>query len=290
METRYYYKATDFLAQAEKHLLKDEARYGLIYGIAKAVAADPHRYGSETPWFCTVTADPKPLSRLGAEMHAVALRTPPHMVVIAHFSGSFDLIADQLVTAVSRKYKEIPGVVGDKTLADIFAGRWSRTHGVKVVNTQAQRIYKLTKLNEIPLSPGKLRVGAQADIDLVKKWSHGFHLDCFGQNSKVPESDPTLYLAQGDMYIWEVNGQPVSMATKNRATVKGMNVGGVYTPPELRKKGYATSVVAEVSRNILQSGKQFCMLYTDLANPTSNAIYMKIGYVPVSDSVQHTFG
>jgi predicted GNAT family acetyltransferase len=68
-----------------------------------------------------------------------------------------------------------------------------------------------------------------------------------------------------------------------------MTVSGVYTPPELRCKGYATSCVAELSRNILQSGKKFCMLYTDLANPTSNSIYMKIGYWPVCDSVQHTF-
>jgi hypothetical protein len=68
-----------------------------------------------------------------------------------------------------------------------------------------------------------------------------------------------------------------------------MTVGGVYTPPELRNRGYATSCVAELSRNILQSGKEFCTLYTDLANPTSNSIYMKIGYKPVCDSVEYAF-
>jgi predicted GNAT family acetyltransferase len=80
------------------------------------------------------------------------------------------------------------------------------------------------------------------------------------------------------------------MALKTRPTDKGATVGGVYTPPEFRKKGYATSCVAEISRAILQGGKQFCALYTDLANPTSNSIYIKIGYQPVCDSVEHTFG
>jgi predicted GNAT family acetyltransferase len=79
------------------------------------------------------------------------------------------------------------------------------------------------------------------------------------------------------------------MAVKGRSSEKGMTVGYVYTPPELRGRGYATSCVAELSRNILQNGKEFCMLYTDLANPTSNSIYRKIGYEEVYDSVEYTF-
>jgi uncharacterized protein len=290
METRHYYKAEDFLAQAEKIFLKDEARYGLIYSISRALEANPHQYGNEAPWFCTVSADPKPFTRMGSEMYSAAWRTPPHMVGVAHFSGSFDAIAEQLVIAVSRKYKEIPGVVGDKGLADRFAARWCGKFGLKVQNTQAQRVYKLIKVNDIPMTQGKLRVAMEVDRDLVVKWSHAFQIDCFGPSSKTPESDPVPYLAQGKVFLWEVNGKPVSIAVKNRATEKGVNVGGVYTPPELRKKGYATTCVAELSKQILQSGKQFCMLYTDLANPTSNSIYKKMGYVEVADSVQHEFG
>ena len=68
-----------------------------------------------------------------------------------------------------------------------------------------------------------------------------------------------------------------------------MTVGLVYTPPELRRKGYATACVAGVCREILKSGYDFCALYTDLSNPTSNSIYIKIGFKPVCDSVQYTF-
>jgi len=290
MDVKHYYKAADFLMQAGKFLAKDEAHYGLILGIANTLKENPHMYGSETPWFCTVSADPKPTARLAAEMYAAAWRTPPFMVGLAYFSGSLDLVANELVNAVDRKYKEIPGVVGDKKLADVFAGRWCGRHGLKVTDTMAQRVFKLTKVNDVRMSPGKFRVATEADKELVKKWSHGFQVDCFGENSKVPETDFSRRIPEGNVFLWEVDGKPVSVAERVRATERGGTVGGVYTPPELRGKGYATSCVAELSRNILQRGKQFCTLYTDLANKTSNSIYKKIGYVEIADSVQHTFG
>jgi uncharacterized protein len=290
VDVKHYMNAADFLGHAGKFLAKDEAHYGLILGIAKACIENKFHYGPEVPWFCSVSADPKPMARLGSEMYAAAWRTPPYMVGLAYFSGSLDLVVNELVTAVSRKYKEIPGVVGDKKLADIFAGRWCGKYGLKVIKTQTQKLFKLVKVNDVTLAPGKLRPAAEADRELVKKWSHGFYIDCFGEKSKVPESDLTQAIPHGMVFLWDVNGKPVSMAMKTRPTDKGMAVGGVYTPPEYRKKGYATSCVAELSRNILASGKQFCTIYTDLANPTSNAIYKKIGYVEVADSVQHDFG
>jgi predicted GNAT family acetyltransferase len=64
----------------------------------------------------------------------------------------------------------------------------------------------------------------------------------------------------------------------------------VYTPPQLRGRGYATSLVAELSRALLDAGRRFCFLYTDLANPTSNAIYERIGYVKVAEAAMVAFG
>jgi predicted GNAT family acetyltransferase len=290
LDIKHYYKAEDFLAQAGKYLAKDEAHYGLIIGIAKTCVENKYFYGPEAPWFCSVSADPKPTARLGSEMYAAAWRTPPFMVGLVYFSGSLDLVANELVTAVSRKYKEIPGVVGDKKLTDIFAGRWCGRNSLKITRTMAQKLYKLVKVNDVPMAPGKLRQAVEADRELVKKWSHGFHIDCFGENSPVPETDMTRRIETGEVFLWDVDGKPVSMAEKMRPTDKGMTVGGVYTPPEFRKKGYATSCVAQISRSILESGKMFCTLYTDLANPTSNSIYKKIGYVEIADSVQHEFG
>ena len=68
-----------------------------------------------------------------------------------------------------------------------------------------------------------------------------------------------------------------------------MAINSVYTPKEYRQKGYATAVVAELSRTILNSGKKFCTLFTDLANPTSNSIYQKIGYKIEFDNIRYKF-
>ena len=72
-------------------------------------------------------------------------------------------------------------------------------------------------------------------------------------------------------------------------TPNGIRIGPVYTPPELRGRGYASALTAQVSQLQLDRGKRFCFLYTDLANPTSNAIYRRIGYERVCDSRELAF-
>ena len=278
---QYYHSAKDFLTRTGAYLAEDEARYGLIMGLAKVVEKNPHRYGKEAPWFCSICT--------GKTINAVAMRTPPNMVIVAHFSGDIEAISEKLVVAVSQDFKAIPGVVGDKDLSDIFAWCWCDKHHLSIVHTMAQRIYRLDKVNDVPLSPGRFRPATMAEKELVLKWLHAFSIEAMGGTGNVPPADITPVLELGWVFLWE-DGKPVSMALKTRPTDKGMTVGGVYTPPELRGKGYATSCVAELSRNILQSGKEFCMLYTDLSNPTSNTIYKRIGYREVCDSVQHTFG
>jgi GNAT superfamily N-acetyltransferase len=281
VEAKYYKNATEFLAHAGNYLARDEARYGLVTGIARVVEIDPGRYGRENPWFCTVGT--------GNKIYTAAMRTPPHNVILAYFSGDIESVAEKLAAAIFKSFKVIPGILGDKELVDIFAGLWCKKVGTKIINTQGQRIYKLVKVNDMPMSPGRFRVATADDKELVKKWAHAFHVDVGGEIRHAPEGDPTPGIEQGAVFFWEDGGRPVSMAAKSRPTDRGMTVGYVYTPPELRGRGYATSCVAELSRNILQSGKEFCTLYTDLANPTSNSIYMKIGYQKVCDSVEYTF-
>jgi predicted GNAT family acetyltransferase len=279
LDIKHYSNATDFIAKTGAYLAKDEARYGLILGLAKVVEKNPHRYGADNPWFCSIGR--------GKVINAVAMRTPPNMLIAAHFSGDFEAIAGKLVMAVSEDFKMVPGVVGAKKLADIFTKKWCNTYGIKITDTMAQRIYRLDKVNEVTLSPGRFRPATVADKELVDEWRHAFAIET--RVGSVPERDITPALEHGWIFFWELNNKPVSMAHMSRPTDKSMSVSGVYTPPELRGRGYATSCVAELSRHILKSGKKFCTLYTDLSNPTSNSIYIKIGYQPVGDSVQHTF-
>jgi predicted GNAT family acetyltransferase len=93
----------------------------------------------------------------------------------------------------------------------------------------------------------------------------------------------------GGFELWEDGGEVVSLSGWGGPTPNGIRIGPVYTPPELRGRGYATSLVAELSQALLDAGRRFCFLYTDLANPTSNAIYERIGYVRVCEAAMVAF-
>jgi predicted GNAT family acetyltransferase len=91
------------------------------------------------------------------------------------------------------------------------------------------------------------------------------------------------------VYLWAVNGKYVSVAHIGRPTKNGISVSAVYTPKQFRRNGYASGVVANITQAMLDSGKQFCVLYADLSNPTSNKIYQNIGYREVADSKYFLF-
>jgi len=282
MNLQFFSSAVEFLSKAGKPLARNEAKSGLILGLAKIVADDPHRYGSADPWFCAALD--------GNALRAAAVRTPPYKVLLAHVSGDAAAIAGELAEAISKKERIIPGVTGDKELAEKFAALWSEKQrvGIKADFTVNQRIYKLTRVDDVPLSPGHLHRATEADLPLIKQWADGFHKDTHGDERNSPENDAAFYLSKGWVYLW-IDEKPVSMAMKSRPTENGMAVGYVYTPADLRGRGYASSCVAGLCRDILKSGYKFCTLYTNLANPVSNAIYMKIGFKPVGDSIDFTF-
>lgn len=96
-------------------------------------------------------------------------------------------------------------------------------------------------------------------------------------------------ITRSSLFLWE-DGRPVSMAAGSRQTTHGIVVNQVYTPPELRNRGYATSCVAALSQHLLDQGHTFCALFADLGNPTSNSIYQRIGYRPVVDFGEYYFG
>jgi len=89
-------------------------------------------------------------------------------------------------------------------------------------------------------------------------------------------------------YLWD-DGQPVAMSGAGGQTPHGVRIGPVYTPPEHRRRGYASALVAAISQAQLDAGRTFCFLYTDLANPTSNHIYQAIGYESVTDALLVAF-
>jgi len=177
-----------------------------------------------------------------------------------------------------------PGVTGPSALAEEFAACWKNFAGQTSHLKTNLRIYVLRQVIPPPQPGGFFRMAREDERDTLVDWSNAFQAEALG------EADPAsavrvvdLGLLQHRLYVWEDMGKPVSMAASSRPTAHGMTVNLVYTPPNLRGKGYASACVAALSQGILDSGKQYCTLFTDLANPTSNSIYQKIGYEPVCD-------
>jgi predicted GNAT family acetyltransferase len=73
------------------------------------------------------------------------------------------------------------------------------------------------------------------------------------------------------------------MACRHRTAAGVARVGPVFTPPEHRRHGYGAAVTAACTRDALERDADDVVLFTDLDNPTSNAIYQRLGYLPVSD-------
>lgn len=182
---------------------------------------------------------------------------------------------------------KFPGVVGPKEIAETFVTEWERLGGPQCQLGMAQRIYKITQVISPTDVEGECRKVTLQDLDLMHEWEYAFCCEAVPHDNITREqarknAETRIHIALP--YFWCVNDEPVAMAVLQRPTLRGISVGLVYTPPEFRGHGYASAITAAVSRIGLEMGKDFCVLYTDLTNPTSNSIYQRIGYVPVCDS------
>jgi predicted GNAT family acetyltransferase len=147
-----------------------------------------------------------------------------------------------------------------------------------------QRVFELRQVNHPKYPAGQLRLATAVATDLVAHWIQAFHAESLEPiDTTTAQEMAKGHIREGNIYIWDEGGTLLSMAAKLRPTVHGMTISLVYTPPELRQRGYASACVAALSQQLLDEGWQFCTLFTDLANPTSNSIYQKIGYQPVGD-------
>jgi uncharacterized protein len=276
--------AAAFLAQGEPLLLADEARHNLILGIAGNVRDG--LYEDFRLW----------LVRDGAEVAGAALRTVPYNLILGRPASPAALAA--LVEAVAGE--ELPGVVGAEPEVHEFAELWTRQTSVTARTNMRQGVYALERVAPLPAVPGSARVGTEEDRELAVRWWIAFAEEAHHEAGPTPERagemiDFRLSSRTSGILLWEDRGQPVSIAGWGGPTPNGIRIGPVYTPPELRGRGYATALTAELSQRLLdgrlfEGGRRFCFLFTDLANPTSNAIYERIGYRRVAESAEIAFG
>lgn len=280
MTTQYIQSAQKFLDIVGNQLLADEIRHGLTFGIAENISKDTHLYGSDDPWFILIENSGK--------ISATAMRTPPHRAILTHHSGDVESVAAELALAIQAIDPAVSGIVGTKEITEAFTQKWCGSSGQKVTDMMAQRIYQLTELIEPKWADGAFRQANLDDEEIVLAWIKSFHEEAVGDVFSTSHYQRyRKRILEGEIYLWDNNG-PTSMAIKTRPIRSSISVGGVYTPPDKRQLGYATSCVAALCRELLTEYR-FCVLYTDLSNPTSNSIYKKMGFKEYCDSVQYSY-
>lgn len=282
MQLARYADIDEFAARVEPYLLAHEATHCLMLGLLSTLPRGP------------MPADEIPYMALVEDTGAVvlaAMRTPPFNVILSliapeHAAEPSEALRQLAGDLWSRYGESLSGVHASMPVSRLFAERWEQQAHMAARLAMRERIYELETVIPVSGVSGSYRRPTEADRDLLARWLEEFAAEALGPIERLDGAEwVDRYFASTTRggYLWEDGGRPVSFAAYGNPTAHGIRIGPVYTPPESRGRGYARACVAVLSQHLLESGRDFCYLFTDLANPTSNHIYQVIGYNPVND-------
>jgi RimJ/RimL family protein N-acetyltransferase len=270
----------DYLTTAGAYLRASAVEHTVELAAAEALQARGlTAFGAEPPLFGWWTAGPA-----AGAVTAAAFHTPPYPLLVSGLAGAIRPLA----AALAAWPWSPPGVTGPDDLAAAFAAAWQEQTGARWAQGRRSRLFVLGDLADPrPMPPGAARLASPADAGLLRAW-----LDAFAaETGEGGGNDAAVAyrLAHGGFTIWADGGVPVALAGAHLPAAGVVRVGPVFTPPQYRRRGYGGAVTAAVSRAALAAGADAVVLFTDLANPTSNALYPRLGYRPVSDRVMLAF-
>ena len=271
MNVTRYETAAAFLEAAQPLLLMAEGENNLALGIAQGLARSPS--APANAYLATVADDSGVL--------ACAVHIPPFKLVITRADRE-PIVA--LARHVFEAAPQIDGVTGPSRSAGDFALAWGKLSGIEPTPGMRLRIHEARKVVDSGAPPpaGHFRAAVPADLALLTAWTEVFVSDArisdpVGASQVVEDG-----IRRGRLHVWDDAG-PVSMAAWAGKTPSGVRINFVYTPRDLRGKGYGTACVKALTRQQLEQGNAFCWLYTDLSSTASPDIFKRIGYRPVSD-------
>lgn len=270
---------------AGPYLLAEPARHNRVLSLLDSMVDDPAgaaMQGART-WWATSPAT--------GTVTGVCLRTGADQPVVIAADGRHTTLA--LADAVADGLARVPGVSGEAEPSIAFAGAWASFRHVAVKIAVAQRFYRLETLKPAPepKGAGSLRPGTPDDLSLLTHWAVAFQHDTFGPGVVDSESLARFMarkIEYGLVWLWHTS-EPVAMAAATPLAAGVSRVQHVYTPPHLRGRGYAAALVSGVAADRLAAGADHCVLFTDLLNPTANAVYQRLGFEPVSEHLEIDF-
>lgn len=278
MELLVYSDSTAFMEKVGPLLYKNEDINSLFLGVLGQVQANQYE-----EYFLAI-------AEIEGEIAGACLMTPPHALQLVIFQP-FPDIEKGIAGHLQNLGVEISGVVGEQKTSRLFAEAWTEQTEERIKVLMDQGLYRIDAVNKgLGKSEGAWRVASKKDTDLLEEWYRLFEVDTGIQRSTQAQATHRIaeFLGRKEVYVWEVDGVVVSCMKKARPSKNGITVSFVFTPKDFRGKGYARTLVAEVTEELLLEF-DFVMLYTDLSNATANKIYREIGYVQVANPVHLVF-
>jgi RimJ/RimL family protein N-acetyltransferase len=219
----------------------------------------------------------------GEPVAGVFMHTPPHPV---HLTAMPPAAIAALAATLE---PPLPGVNGESAAIEAFAAAWTARTGARARVFRRMRMHRLDALvDPDPPPPGAAAIAGPEHRELLVAWYEAFGAEIDEAAADVrPAVDDRI--SYGGATLWLVEGEPVAFAGTTRAVAGTLRIAPVYTPPEHRGHGYAAGATAAATRAALDRGVREVILYTDLANPTSNRLYARLGYRPVEDRVMLVF-
>jgi predicted GNAT family acetyltransferase len=266
------------LATAEVYLRAERFSASVLAVVARQ-EADSEPVGEPGALWATVRDD--------SEVVGAAMQTPPWNLFLARMPPP---AAAALADAVADTGRVLPGVTGEAATVDAFAARWRQRTGRDSQVRVRERLYVLAELVTPTGVPGEHTRATAADLDLVAAWAEAFHDEA---QPDAPIGDwqgwARRRIDAGQVHLWRVGQEAAAMAAVSAPASGVSRVGPVYTEPAHRRRGFGAALTAAATAAAIAEGAEDVVLYTDLANATSNAIYQSIGYRPDHDADERAF-
>lgn len=272
----------DFLINNEELLLKKESFHNLILGLAYSIR--DKTIEPTGPLYYSIIDKNNIVIAAALRSHSdrpfIVTEMPPTAV-------------DLLIKDLSESKMNLKAVVGEEVTTTYFKDAWTRLNQLNFKVNIHLGVYECFEVIFPKLIPGELTEANIKHKEILMDYMTGFQRDCFPE--VIPDDEYTKKLMERHLnnksafLLLSPDKKIVSMAANTRSTINGGTISLVYTPPHLRGKGLASCTVALLAHKIMKDGKKFANLFTDLANPTSNSIYQKVGFVKIGQNIHYDF-
>jgi hypothetical protein len=269
--------AAGFLATAGAFLKSSEAENNIVSISAARMISGPARDDADT-YLASV-------EHQGAVVAAALHGSSGGVMLTGGPAPALTLLAADM----AERRRAPKSMVGPLAACETFAREWIGRTGQRHALRFHLRHYELHRWPSLLRARGHMRVPRQDEHDLLLAWQLSFIEEI--RLSDDPARVQRLFarrLEQGMVRVWDDDGV-VSLAGYGDGGTDVARVAPVFTPPEHRRRNYASALVGELSRELFEQGKRAMFLTTDVANPTSNSIYRKIGYLPAADHYHFDF-